>query len=103
YSKKAIQTYEKLNEINPNYSEVHLNLGIMYAQQAGSLPRLQQHLQEEMAELQQQMTTATGAEQSRLEEEYGEMAEELESLLKSEDKMQLELMKTAYNHMKDAA
>ncbi len=28
---KAIETYETLNRINPHYSEVHLNLGIMYS------------------------------------------------------------------------
>lgn len=27
---QAIKTYEKLEEINPHYSEIHLNLGIMY-------------------------------------------------------------------------
>lgn len=31
---KAVATYERLNEVNPHYSEVHLNLAIMYWEQA---------------------------------------------------------------------
>ncbi len=103
YSEEAIKTYEKLNAINPNYSEVHLNLGIMYAQKAGSLPQLKVQLQKDIAELKTQMTAATGGEKARLKKEHDEKAETLKSLQETEGELRLKYMKTAYEHMKDAA
>ncbi len=102
-SDTAIKTYEELDQINPNYSEVHLNLGIMYAQKAGDLPQRLQEMQAETASMLTEMQAASGARRDSLEQEYGEKLEQMKSLGSNLAERRIELMETAYKHMKEAS
>ena len=103
YSQLAIDTYEDLDDVNANYSEVHLNLGIMYAQKAGSVTESKNLLQQDLAALQAQIPSATGETLDRLQSEYGEKKEALKTLEGSEDKVRFRLMQKAFDEMTMAA
>lgn len=103
YMTKAIQTYEKLDEICANYSEVQLNLGIMYAQKAGLLTEAVRGRQEKAQKLLQDMQTATGAKRQQMKEDYDALMEDLSKTVNNIPEERRALMETSYRRMKEAA
>jgi len=102
-SDTAIDTYENLDKINANYSEVHLNLGIMYAQKAGSVAQNIQAMEEKAQGILQEMQSASGARKSTLDAEYGTLMEQIKTKTANIDKEQIALMEKSYSRMKEAA
>lgn len=100
---KAIDTYEDLDKVWANYSEVQLNLGIMYAQKAATLTQNIRTNQAKAQELLQQMQTTTGSRRKALEDEYNQLQEQIASAVKSLPQNREKLMETSYQHMKEAA
>lgn len=116
YSEKAIRTYELLDAVNANYSEVHLNLGIMYAQKSSNVEQYRQKLEQEIERMKEEMGSSTSDRQKQLQKdiELGSRAlekmEGLESgasetkeLHDSADKVTLRLLQTSYDHFRQAA
>lgn len=99
----AIRIYEKLNEINPSYSEVHLNLGVMYNAMADRvIPDLQEK-NARLGELMEKVQTAKSDELEKLKVEMGELSEELKNVETLIPQRQIEAMEKSYNSMKMAA
>jgi tetratricopeptide (TPR) repeat protein len=103
YNEKALNTYEQLNAINPNYSEVHLNLGIMYAQKAGTLSSYKKSLQNQVAQLKKDLESAAGSQRDELQRDLDIATESLKELEGPEDEVALRIMQKAYDHFKQAA
>ena len=99
----AISTYEKLDDVWANYSEVQLNLGIMYAQRSGNIIKEGQKLQEDAKATLQEMQKATGARKKTLETKYAEQTEGLQTFIKNMETNRRKFMEIAYERMKEAA
>lgn len=102
-NEKALRTYEKLDQINPNYSEVHLNLGIMYAQLGSNVAAYRKNLQERAAELKETLSTGAGAAQAQLYDDYALLESRLKDLEGPDDEVTLKIMQRSYDEFKQAA
>lgn len=102
-AEQAIKTYQELDRINPNYSEVHLNLGTMFSQKSRNIPAEAALLQEETQALLAEMQKNTGAKREALKEQYDQKVEELTSKVGKMEEEQLANMQVSYEHMKEAA
>lgn len=100
---KAIAVYEELNKINPSYSEVHLNLGVMYNTKADDVLDKYRQLDTKINELKTKLQTARGAERDQIRQEIGEKTKSLEEAPELIGKEQTEAMEKSYASMKMAA
>lgn len=103
YTDKAIETYERLNEINPSYSELHLNLGIMYYIKAESLQEGVDAARELAAEKEKEAATSTGTRKQELLEEAATLRENARTVDENLDELKLAFYEKSYDALKEAA
>lgn len=102
-NEKALRTYEDLDRINPNYSEVHLNLGIMYAQLGSNVAAYRKQLQDRAAELKETLSTGAGSAQAQLHDDYALLESRLKDMEGADAEVTLKLMQRSYDEFKQAA
>jgi len=100
---KGIQTYETLDAINPSYSEVDLNLGILYANKAEQLPNEIQDMAKQADELQKQIQSGPADLRENLKNQYGQLVDEIKARENNLDKDRIANMEKAWFYIKEAA
>ncbi|MGI8908760.1 MAG: tetratricopeptide repeat protein [Candidatus Sumerlaeaceae bacterium] len=100
---KAIKTYEELNKISPSYSEIYLNLGIMYyveaTEKAQRIGRLRKTADQKLAEA----SKARSEERQKLRDEAGQLTEEAASIEAQLPELMLHNYEKSYDAFKEAA
>lgn len=100
---EAVNTYETLQRISPNYSEIHLNLGIMYYVLAAELQTLPEQLREEREDLLNQAAKARGDEKTELQNRAAQLKEQADKVEENLPQLRLEYFRKSYEALKEAA
>jgi len=103
YTDLAIAQYERLNELEPSYSEIHLNLGIMYMIKADQVVEEPAFLNGQADDLTKEAAKSKGQEKAALLEEAGRLREKAASLEKQAPEMRLQYLVKSKDALKEAA
>ena len=100
---KAIATYELLNKISPSYSEIYLNLGIMYYVEASEKEQEPDALRKEAEKKLSDAAKARTDERQKLRDEAAQYMEQAKSLEAELPKVKLKLYEKSYESLQEAA
>jgi tetratricopeptide (TPR) repeat protein len=100
---RAIQTYENLNKLSPSYSEIYLNLGIMYYIEASEFPRTVSRKRKEAEQKLAEAAKARSEERQQLRDEAGQLMEEATTLEQQLGEKTLHNYQKSYEAFQEAA